>query len=459
MINRIRSRTGGYKNGVANTVKYQLKTNPTDENDSFESSVPRIEGESDWEYAKRVERAFEAARVHNQKQLYQHNTLSFHPEESKRLSNKQIMEIAKEFYLKEGLGDKNRHYVFVVERDTKHAHVHAAIHLTDLESKRVNNKMVNYKPIANRLEKKYGLYQVDRSPNPFNDNEPKKDKKKEIKDDLKSLMTNTSTASDFLVAANAAGYEILHNGNSAYSLEKDGETFKASDVGASYKSLKARFGEDSEFASTLASLGRKTEPKRQMGSLTGPQFASADDEVTKEEKVKKSKKTLYTRFDSDDGKFFFFKDSPREAFRYERGSVTFNCMSPTAIKAGLQKMVEECEKKNDKEIFVTSDIRSFKRETWIQFQMMGLDKKGYKLNGFEPSQLDHIELRKRKSEFESKFSTGNSSITNVSTVKNPFDKLNESAQKMKEIEEMKKENEEKRKHVSNTRRNIMKPRL
>ena len=58
------------------------------------------------------------------------------------------MEIAKEFYLKEGLGDKNRHYVFTVERDTDHAHVHAAIHLTDLESKRVSNKFVNYNPIA-----------------------------------------------------------------------------------------------------------------------------------------------------------------------------------------------------------------------------------------------------------------------------------------------------------------------
>ncbi len=459
MINRIRSRTGGYKNGVANTVRYQLKTNPTDENDSFESSIPKIEGESDWQYAKRVERVFEAARVPNQKQLYQHNTLSFHPEESKGLSNKQIMEIAKEFYLKEGLGDKNRHYVFTVERDTKHAHVHAAIHLTDLESKRVNNKMVNYNPIANRLEKKYGLYQVDRSPNPFNDNEPKKDKKKEFKDDLNSLMKNTSTASSFLVAANAAGYEILHNGNSAYSLEKDGETFKASDLGLSYKSLKQRFGEDFEFASTLASLGRKTEPKRQMGSLTGPQFASADDEVTKEEKTRKSRKTLYTRFHSYDGKFFFFKDSPRKAFSYESGTVTFNSMTPTAIKAGLQKMVEVCEKKNHKEIFVTSDIRSFKRETWIQFEMMGLADKGYKLNGFEPNQIDYMELRKRRSEFEGKFSIGNSSIANVSNVINPFDKLNESAQKMKEIEEMKKENEEKQKQVSSARRNTMKPRL
>ena len=195
MINRVRSRPGGYKYGVSNTVKYQLKLKPTEDDDSFDSSIPRIESETDWQYAKRVERIFEAARVPNQKQLYQHNTLSFHPDESKELTNKQIMEIAKEFYLKEGLGDKSRHYVFTVERDTKHAHVHAAIHLTDLESKRVSNKFVNYNPIAEKLENKYGLYNEHRKPSPFNNQEPEQDNKKKFKDDLKSLMKTTSTAS------------------------------------------------------------------------------------------------------------------------------------------------------------------------------------------------------------------------------------------------------------------------
>jgi len=442
MINRIRSRTGGYKNGVANTVKYQLKTNPTDENDSFESSIPRVEGESDWEYAKRVERAFEAARVPNQKQLYQHNTLSFHPEESKGLSNKQIMEIAKEFYLKEGLGDKNRHYVFVVERDTKHAHVHAAIHLTDLESKRVNNKMVNYNPIANRLEKKYGLYQVDRSPNPFNDNEPKKDKKKEFKDDLNSLMKNTSTASSFLFAANAAGYEILHNGNSAYSLEKDGETFKASDLGLSYKSLKAHFGEDSEFPSTLARLGKKTAPKRQMGSLAGPQFTDSSSDELKEAK-KNLRQTLYTRFESDDGKSFRYKNSRYEAFHFANNTITFNAISPQVLKAGLQKMIEE----GNQSIHIRSDSKAFKRETWYQFHLMGLAEKGYKLYGYEPSEYDHQMLEKRKREQNSKFNNG-------SLLSTAAQKTNAEIEKSKQ--EVRKETQSVRQEIQRTKQEIEK---
>ncbi|WP_446939076.1 relaxase/mobilization nuclease domain-containing protein [Pseudomonas aeruginosa] len=405
MINRVRSRQGGYKYGVSNTVKYQLKLKPTEDDDSFDSSIPRIEGESDWQYAMRVERVFEAARVPNQKQLYQHNTLSFHPDESKNLSNKQIMEIAKEFYLKEGLGDKNRHYVFTVERDTAHAHVHAAIHLTDLESKRVNNKMVNYNPIATRLEKKYGLYQVDRSPNPFNDNEPKKDKKKEFKDDLNSLMKTTSTASGFLVAADAAGYEIIHNGNSAFSFQKDGETFKASDLGMSYKSLKARFGDDSGFPATLARLNRKPRESGPVGSLSGPQFQSAQDY----DKKQKKNRVLDLSFSTTDGQSYKWNGSNREAFNYKNGVATFYNSSPTAIKAGLQRLEETTKNPKDKELAVNGS-HDFKRKTWLEFHKMGLDKKGFSLKGYSPSATDKAELERIKNQAKDKYTKAKDEI-------------------------------------------------
>ncbi|MCO7557147.1 relaxase/mobilization nuclease domain-containing protein [Metapseudomonas otitidis] len=398
MINRVRSRTGGYANGVANTVNYQLKTKPTEEDESFESSIPRTEGESDWEYAKRVERVFEAARVPNQKQLYQHNTLSFHPDESKNLSNKQIMEIAKEFYLKEGLGDKNRHYVLIVERDTDHAHVHAAIHLTDLESKRVSNKFVNYNPIAEKLENKYGLYNEHRKPSPFNQ-EPKQDKKKEFKDDLKSLMKNTSTASGFLFAANAAGYEILHNGNSAYSLEKDGETFKASDLGMSYKSLKARFGDDPGFPATLARLDKKNAENGPIGSIGGPQFMTAEQYDAKQ---KKMNRVLDLRFDTTDGESYTFKDSKSKAFTYKKGVATFYNSSPSTIKAGLQRLEETTKNPKDKELAVNGS-HDFKRKTWLEFHKMGLDKKGFSLSGYTPSATDKKELEQYKNEQKDKF--------------------------------------------------------
>ncbi|HCE7272720.1 TPA: relaxase [Pseudomonas aeruginosa] len=459
MINRVRSRPGGYKYGVSNTVKYQLKLKPTEDDDSFDSSIPRIEGETDWQYAKRVERIFEAARVLNQKQLYQHNTLSFHPDESKNLSNKQIMEIAKEFYLKEGLGDKSRHYVFTVERDTKHAHVHAAIHLTDLESKRVNNKMVNYNPIATRLEKKYGLYEVDRSPNPFNDNEPKKDKKKEFKDDLNSLMKTTSTASGFLVAADAAGYEIIHNGNSAYSFQKDGETFKASDLGMSYKSLKARFGDDSGFPATLARLNRKPRESGPVGSLSGPQFQSAQDY----EKKQKKNRVLDLRFDTQDGQSYKWNGSNREAFIYENNSATFYTTSPTAIKAGFQRLAENAKNEKDKEMYLTG-TNDFKRNAWLEFHKMNLDQKGFSLSGYTPTTQDKLDLERIKNEVKEKYSkTKEDNATEENQIKidkagkSKYSALLEKNAEMQECKDIAKREEKETEKEKNKRRMKLKP--
>ncbi|HHM7819312.1 TPA: relaxase [Pseudomonas aeruginosa] len=459
MINRVRSRPGGYKYGVSNTVKYQLKLKPTEDDDSFDSSIPRIEGETDWQYAKRVERIFEAARVPNQKQLYQHNTLSFHPDESKELSNKQIMEIAKEFYLKEGLGDKSRHYVFTVERDTKHAHVHAAIHLTDLESKRVNNKMVNYNPIATRLEKKYGLYEVDRSPNPFNDNEPKKDKKKEFKDDLNSLMKTTSTASGFLVAADAAGYEIIHNGNSAYSFQKDGETFKASDLGMSYKSLKARFGDDSGFPATLARLNRKPRESGPVGSLSGPQFQSAQDY----EKKQKKNRVLDLRFDTQDGQSYKWNGSNREAFIYENNSATFYTTSPTAIKAGFQRLAENAKNEKDKEMYLTG-TNDFKRNAWLEFHKMNLDQKGFSLFGYTPTSQDKLDLERIKNEVKEKYSkTKEDNATEENQIKidkagkSKYSALLEKNAEMQECKDIAKREEKETEKEKNKRRMKLKP--
>ncbi len=459
MINRVRSRPGGYKYGVSNTVKYQLKLKPTEDDDSFDSSIPRIEGESDWQYAMRVERIFEAARVPNQKQLYQHNTLSFHPDESKELSNKQIMEIAKEFYLKEGLGDKNRHYVFTVERDTEHAHVHAAIHLTDLESKRVNNKMVNYNPIATRLEKKYGLYQVDRSPNPFNDNEPKKDKKKEFKDDLNSLMKTTSTASGFLVAADAAGYEIIHNGNSAYSFQKDGETFKASDLGMSYKSLKARFGDDSGFPATLARLNRKPRENGPVGSIGGPQFQSAQDY----DKKQKKNRVLDLRFDTQDGQSYKWNGSNREAFIYENNSATFYTTSPTAIKAGFQRLAENAKNEKDKEMYLTG-TNDFKRNAWLEFHKMNLDQKGFSLSGYTPTSQDKLDLERIKNEVKEKYSktkednaTEENQINTDKVVKSKYSALLEKNAEMQEYKDIAKREEKETEKENNKRRIKLKP--
>lgn len=415
MINKMKTRTGGYKNGVANSAKYLLKTDP--KGDSIDSSVARLDSESDHAYAMRIEKIFESARVPNQKNLYQHNALAFHPTDSEKLTDAQMIDIAKEVYLKNGLGE-NRHYLFVVERNTDHPHVHALLHLTDLDTNRVNNKFVKYNPILEKLENKYGLYNEHRKPTPENtapSNEKKteKDLKKDFKTELKAILYNALTASEFLMLADGAGFDITHNGKTAYSLTKDDQTFKASDLGMSYKALKGALGDDPEFIATLALL-HKDKPGNDGFGTIGVDFHDLQSAITERNiKNQKSNRVLDTRFETDDGRLYRFKDSNRTAFSYSNGTARFNSISPMVIKAGLQKLTESG--KSDT-LHIKGD-EAFKRVAWLQFHMMNLDGKGYSLKGYEPSQSDRAQLEKMKLEnFEFNKSKNDDSLKDIATI-------------------------------------------
>lgn len=394
MINKMKTRTGGYKNGVANSAKYLLKTEP--EGDSIDCSIERLEGESDQAYVNRIEKIFESARVPNQKNLYQHNALAFHPTDGEKLTDAQMIDIAKEVYLKNGLGE-NRHYLFVVERNTEHPHVHALLHLTDLDTNRVNNKFVKYNPILEKMENKHGLYNAHRMPTPentapSNERKTEKDLKKEFKSELKTILDSALTASEFLMLANGAGFDIHHSAKEAYSLTKDDQTFKASDLGMSYKTLKAALGDDPEFSATLALLHKDKAGNDDFSSIGGD-FHDEQSSIT-EKRIKKSNRVLDTRFDTTDGHDYFFKNSKKKAFEYSNGCATFNSTSPMAIKAGLQKLTEN----NKPQTLHLNGNDDFKRNAWLQFQMMGLEQKGYSLSGFTPTSNDKAQLEKMKLE-------------------------------------------------------------
>lgn len=387
MINKMKLRKGGYRRGVSNSAKYLLKTNP--QGDAIDCSIERLEGESDQAYANRIEKIFESARVPNQQNLYQFNSLSLHPSEGDKFTDAQMIEMAKEVYLRNGVKNslsENRHTMFVVERNTKHHHVHAMIHLTDLETKKVNNKMIDYNPIIKKLELKYGLYNEHRKPK--NEDEYKKTFKKE----LKSIQDRALDASEFLMLVDGAGFDIHHNGKDAYSMTKDGQTFKASDLGASYKTLKARFGNDPQFAATLASIHKEKPGNEGTGSIGG-NFHDEQSAIT-DRRIKnmKTNRVLDLAFVTDDDHSFRFKGSNREAFTYRNGAAHFNTNSPVAIKAGLQKLTE----KGKPETLYLSGTEDFKRQAWMQFHLMGLDQKGYGLKGYQPSMLDTMSLENMK---------------------------------------------------------------
>jgi len=438
MINKMKLRKGGYRRGVSNSAMYQLKLNP--EGDAIDCSIERLDGESNQAYANRIEKIFESARVPNQQNLYQFNSLSLHPSEGDKFTDAQMIEMAKEVYLRNGVKNgltENRHTMFVVERNTKHHHVHAMIHLTDLETKRVNNKMIDYNPIIKKLELKYGLYNEHRKP------KDESEYKKTFKKELKTILENALTASEFLMLANGAGFDIHYSGKDAYSMTKDGQTFKASDLAVSYKTLKAALGDDPEFAATLASLHTDKPgndgsvsittptneaapaPTNQPAKIPGTATPQATDhepdqeggysdygsQSSNERRKERAdffkgvilQKTLYVNYHHDDKGNYYFNRNDKKAFEFDSSSntVSYKTSTPSSVKAGLQKLTED---KNPCEIFLRGG-ENFKREMWLQFHLMKLDEKGYTLNGFKPSQQDLEALELKLSE-QTKFYNG-----------------------------------------------------
>lgn len=433
MINKMKLRKGGYYRGVSNSAKYLLKTNP--KGDAIDCSIERLEGESDQAYANRIEKIFESARVPNQQNLYQFNSLSLHPSEGDKFTDAQMIEMAKEVYLRNGVKNgltENRHTMFVVERNTKHHHVHAMIHLTDLETKKVNNKMIDYNPIIKKLELKYGLYNEHRKP------KDESEYKKTFKKELKTILDNALTASEFLMLADAAGFDIHHSGKDAYSLTKDDQTFKASDLAVSYKTLKAALGDDPEFAATLALLHKDKAGNDGSMSITAPtneapaptnqpqkkpvpapapyhepepqdngysEYGSQSSEERRKERADFFKgvvmqKTLYANYHHDESGNYYFNRNNMKAFEFDASSntVTHRSATPSSIKAGLQKLTEDGKPCS----LYTKGGEKYKRETWLQFHLMKLDEKGYTLHGFKPSKQD-LELLEQKLADQTKF--------------------------------------------------------
>lgn len=433
MINKMKLRKGGYRRGVSNSAMYQLKLNP--EGDAIDCSIERLDGESNQAYANRIEKIFESARVPNQQNLYQFNSLSLHPSEGDKFTDAQMIEMAKEVYLRNGVKNgltENRHTMFVVERNTKHHHVHAMIHLTDLETKKVNNKMIDYNPIIKKLELKYGLYNEHRKP------KDESEYKKTFKKELKTILDNALTASEFLMLADAAGFDIHHSGKDAYSLTKDDQTFKASDLAVSYKTLKAALGDDPEFSATLALLHKDKAGNDGSVSITAPtneapaptnqpqkkpvpapapyhepepqgngysEYGSQSSEERRKERADFFKgvvmqKTLYANYHHDESGNYYFNRNNMKAFEFDASSntVTHRSATPSSIKAGLQKLTEDGKPCS----LYTKGGEKYKRETWLQFHLMKLDEKGYTLHGFKPSKQD-LELLEQKLADQTKF--------------------------------------------------------
>jgi hypothetical protein len=403
----------------------------------FESTSMKEYAEFGAKKFRQVNNKYQSKNGRHQEVEAVHEIISFHTDD--KISPEMVRDLALSVW-RNVLDLDNRKYRYAVHTDTDEIHIHLIWNKRNNKGEIYDKKddYLLFEKLCYETELKHGLKVVENRKflkpemptNPQSSNEYRyerkgvKSEKSKFKDDVLKATDAALTASEFLQLLDLGGYTIIVNAALAYSLEKDGQVFKASDVGASYKSLKGRFGDDSEFPSTLARLGKKTAPKRQMGRLAGPQFTDSTSDELKEAK-KNLRQTLYTRFDSDDGKSFRYKNSRYEAFHFSNNTITFNAISPQVLKAGLQKMIEE----GNQSIHIQGDSKAFKRETWYQFHLMGLAEKGYKLYGYEPSEYDHLMLEKRKREQNSKFNNGNSLSTVAQKTKAEIEKSKQELRK------------------------------
>lgn len=238
---------------INKTLVYVLqKSSITDTSKRITAGVP--------EFAKFLSDKIEQRRVSRQKTLASHFVVSFHPSDD--VDQHSALEITKSIFEKQmGL---NRNYTFAVHADTDHLHVHAVLELRD-NSKKVYNKLNDFREfeaLAAKAEIKYGLYKVNRTvlsssavgapvSNPLNSTHRLEKRTGQYSEKRKLLLQlkpeEFKRSDDFLSALIVNDFNIKTRLNGqkfcGYTIEKDGQEFKASELGISVRSMAERYSE------------------------------------------------------------------------------------------------------------------------------------------------------------------------------------------------------------------------
>lgn len=370
-----------------------------------------------------------------------HDMVSFHTDDV--IDKDKAIEIVKELYEKTH-NLSNRDYVLAYHDNTDEPHVHIIWAVRDNDGKAYNqsNDYLIIERELDKLEDKYSLIspenrksriydglEIDYADEPESSEKSKKiareanikfreiieDKrtvsnnermldakgiksnKQEMKDITKDLLKKASSPSAFVYLLHQNGFEILPNSNNSYSVSKDGQTFKASELNISYKNLVKKFNEDEQFSSALLECS-KTPAQQQLCSITvdtkqEPEFMS---------KIHRNS-TLATKFrfqELDDKVEYFYKNSNnKKSFEYHKdpGRTTFHDTSSQTIKAGIQRLTADTPPPST---FTVTGTEEGKRRIWLEFQLMNLEQKGYQLEGYKPKPEDLALLEKSKSRLD-----------------------------------------------------------
>ncbi|WP_449101800.1 relaxase/mobilization nuclease domain-containing protein [Pseudomonas veronii] len=407
----------------------------------FESNIYMPLNASKKDIAKAISKSIESDVTDNKKGRKhsvrtQHDVVSFHTNDN--ITPEQARDIAKELY--EATHKlSNRKYALGVHIDTNEVHVHIVWSIKDFDGNcyNVGNDYRKIERECDKLENKYGLMKpenriatdidrLEKHPDLKGKSEAVKKRaivnainkkyseklpssnermlevrgiisnKEEMKTDLKVFLQQSSSPSDFINKITDNGYKIIHNGQSSFSVQHEDQIFKASELGLSYKTLKAKLGEDTGFEQTLKN-------KHNVKEYEGCSIASTEAEPDYMKKIKPNS-VLATKFKfiqhSDKVEYFYNSVSSKKSFEYYKdpSKVSFSDLSRQSAKAGIQRLVADAKPPQS---FTVNGPNFFKKNIWLEFQLMGLENKGFKLEGYKPTPADLEELNKIQEHYAS----------------------------------------------------------
>lgn len=400
----------------------------------FESNIYTPLNASKKDIAKAISQSIESDITDNKKGRKQsvrtqHDVVSFHTNDN--ITPEQARDIAKELY--EATHKlSNRKYSLGVHIDTDEVHVHIVWALKDFNGKcyNVSNDYRVIERECEKLEQKYNLIvpenRISRDMDELDKikeltlqdkkdiiNKKYKDKhpstkermldvrgvisnKKQMKDALSDFLNNASSPSDFINQITENGFNVIHNGKSSFSIQHEDQIFKASELGLSYKTLKAKLGDDTGFEQTLKN-------KHNVKEYENCSIASTEAEPDYMKKIKLNS-VLATKFKfiqhSDKVEYFYNSASSKKSFEYYKdpSKVSFHDLSRQSAKAGIQRLVADAKPPQS---FTVNGPDYFKKNVWLEFQLMGLEAKGFKLEGYKPTPADLDELKKIQEQYAS----------------------------------------------------------
>lgn len=386
MINKIKLR-GANQNSLKSSLKY-IRKYQHDENNGgpVYTSIPKKATSTEEEYSKVFVRKLEKTRQKNQKNLYAFASLSFSHADSKRLTDEEALEIAKEFYLNEAY-DPDRHFHFTVENDKEHKHVHAIIGLTNIKTKKVNNKFVDFQPIADKLEKKYNLEKVARNspaPSPYTsapntkkieDRTGEQSLKSGLKDSVSTAFLISDTFDDFLKNLKQLGVDLIPNVNATdmygVCFDKDGEFFKGSEIGYAARVVNNKFKK---------TKGYKEYVDFAIANRSENQIAK---DLIAEKMNKENKKFKLGRNFIFEGNKVLHRENKKLAYtKIEKGNYTIHDNNLKTIT----QAVKEMHASGTQKITTHSDNKSYKRNVWIVCKQNNIEVADF----YTPRESDYL---------------------------------------------------------------------